>query len=52
MALKRSLKIFAHLWYAREAEEAARFYASVFPDSRVDRVTPLLSDTPSGPPAP
>ena len=37
------------LWYAREAEDAARFYASVFPDSRVDRVTPLLSDTPRGP---
>jgi predicted 3-demethylubiquinone-9 3-methyltransferase (glyoxalase superfamily) len=50
MALKRSSKIFTHLWYAREAEEAARFYASVFPDSRVDRVTTLMSDTPSGPP--
>lgn len=42
-------KIFTHLWYANEAEEAARVYASIFPDSRVDRVTPLLSDTPSGP---
>ncbi len=49
MALKRSSKIFTHLWYAKEAEEAARFYCSIFPDSRVDRVTPLLSDTPSGP---
>ncbi|MDB4994444.1 MAG: 3-demethylubiquinone-9 3-methyltransferase [Myxococcaceae bacterium] len=43
-------KIFPHLWYAKEAEEAAAFYASVFPDSRVDRVTPLLSQSPSGPP--
>lgn len=43
-------KIFPHLWYAKEAEEAAQFYASIFPDSRVDRVTPLLSETPSGPP--
>jgi predicted 3-demethylubiquinone-9 3-methyltransferase (glyoxalase superfamily) len=43
-------KIFPHLWYATEAEEAARFYASIFPDSRVDRVTPLQSETPSGPP--
>ena len=42
-------KIFTHLWYAKEAEEAARFYASIFPDSRVDRVTPLASDSPSGP---
>ena len=43
-------KIFPHLWYAKEAEEAARFYASVFPDSRVDRVTAMQSETPSGPP--
>jgi predicted 3-demethylubiquinone-9 3-methyltransferase (glyoxalase superfamily) len=50
MGLKRSSKIFPHLWYAKEAEEAATFYASIFPDSRVDRVTPLLSDSPSGPP--
>jgi predicted 3-demethylubiquinone-9 3-methyltransferase (glyoxalase superfamily) len=49
MALKGSPKIFPHLWYAKEAEEAARFYASIFPDSRVDRVTPLMSDSPSGP---
>jgi predicted 3-demethylubiquinone-9 3-methyltransferase (glyoxalase superfamily) len=50
MAANGSPKIFTHLWYAREAEEAARFYASIFPDSRVDRVTPLPSETPSGPP--
>jgi predicted 3-demethylubiquinone-9 3-methyltransferase (glyoxalase superfamily) len=50
MALKGSSKIFPHLWYAKEAEEAARFYASIFPDSRVDRVTPLMSESPSGPP--
>jgi predicted 3-demethylubiquinone-9 3-methyltransferase (glyoxalase superfamily) len=41
-------KIVPHLWYTREAEEAARFYASVFPDSRVDRVTCLPTDSPSG----
>ena len=49
MATKTRAKIFPHLWYAKEAEEAARFYCSIFPDSRVDRITPLLSDTPSGP---
>lgn len=43
-------KIFPHFWYAREAEEAARFYASIFPDSHVDRVTTLQSESPSGPP--
>ena len=50
MGVKRSSKIFPHLWYAKEAEEAAAFYASIFPDSRVDRVTRLLSESPSGPP--
>jgi predicted 3-demethylubiquinone-9 3-methyltransferase (glyoxalase superfamily) len=49
MSTTRRAKIFTHLWYAREAEEAAQFYASIFPDSRVDKVTPLLSDSPSGP---
>lgn len=42
-------KIFPHLWYAEHAEEAARFYASIFPDSRVDHVTALMSESPSGP---
>jgi predicted 3-demethylubiquinone-9 3-methyltransferase (glyoxalase superfamily) len=43
-------RIFPFLWYAREAEEAARFYASIFPDSRVNRVSALQSESPSGPP--
>ena len=47
---KPRAKIYTHLWYAKEAEEAAAFYASIFPDSRVDRVTPLMSESPSGPP--
>jgi predicted 3-demethylubiquinone-9 3-methyltransferase (glyoxalase superfamily) len=47
---KTRTKIFPHLWYAKEAEEAARFYASIFPDSRVDSVTALQSESPSGPP--
>ena len=42
-------KISPFLWYTKEAEEAATLYASVFPDSRVTRVTALPSDTPSGP---
>ena len=49
MASRQRAKIFTHLWYAKEAEEAARLYASIFPDSRVDRVTSLPSDSPSGP---
>ena len=43
-------KITPFLWYSKDAEEAAAFYASIFPDSRVLRVTPLLSESPSGPP--
>ncbi len=50
MAVNRKAKIFPHLWYAKDAEGAARFYASIFPDSRVDRVSTLQSESPSGPP--
>lgn len=50
MTAKTRSKIFTHLWYAKEAEQAAQFYASIFPDSRVDNVTALYSESPSGPP--
>jgi predicted 3-demethylubiquinone-9 3-methyltransferase (glyoxalase superfamily) len=43
-------KIVPHLWYVKEAEEAARFYTSIFPDSRIERVTDVPTETPSGPP--
>ena len=49
MATKQRAKILTHLWYAKEAEEAARLYASIFPDSRIDGVWALQSDSPSGP---
>jgi predicted 3-demethylubiquinone-9 3-methyltransferase (glyoxalase superfamily) len=49
MAQSKLQKVVPHLWYAKEAEEAARFYASIFPDSKVDRVTALPADSPSGP---
>ena len=49
MSSTKSQKIIPHLWYTSEAEEAARFYASIFPDSSVDRVTALPTDSPSGP---
>jgi predicted 3-demethylubiquinone-9 3-methyltransferase (glyoxalase superfamily) len=32
-------KISPHLWFDRQAEEAARFYVSVFPNSRLGRKT-------------
>jgi 3-demethylubiquinone-9 3-methyltransferase len=40
-------KIVPHLWFDKEAKEAAEFYTSVFPDSKVTNVT-TLHDTPSG----
>lgn len=43
-------RIFTNLWYSTQAEEAAHFYASIFPDSHVDQVTPLRSESPAGPP--
>lgn len=42
-------KIVPHLWFTDQAVEAAHFYVSLFPDSRVDAVTPIPADTPSGP---
>src|SRR5262245_26449289 len=43
-------KIYPFLWYSKDAEEAAKFYASIFPDSRVNRVSTMMSASPSGPP--
>jgi len=42
-------KIVPFLWYSREAEEAAKFYASIFPNSSVDNVSVMPADSPSGP---
>ena len=36
------------LWYARDAEEAARFYARTFPDSTVTAVHRAPTDYPGG----
>lgn len=40
-------KIVPHLWFDKEAIQAAEFYASVFPNSRITSKT-VLRDTPSG----
>ena len=42
-----SHSITAHLWFDKEAKEAAEFYCSVFPDSKIASAT-TLHDTPSG----
>jgi len=40
-------KITPHLWFDKEAKEAAEFYTSLLPDSKVTNIT-TLHDTPSG----
>ena len=40
-------KIIPHLWYDKEAVQAAQFYVSIFPDSKITH-TSTLNDTPSG----
>jgi len=40
-------KIVPHLWFDKEAKEAANFYCSVFPDPRITTIA-KLHDSPSG----
>ncbi|MBU3183269.1 VOC family protein [Clostridium estertheticum] len=40
-------KIVPHLWYDKEAKEAAEFYISLFDESKILNVT-VIGDTPSG----
>lgn len=40
-------RIVPHLWFDKEAREAANFYCSIFPDSRITNIT-TLHNTPSG----
>ncbi|OYW32592.1 MAG: hypothetical protein B7Z41_07890 [Rhizobiales bacterium 12-66-7] len=41
-------KISPCLWFEREAEEAANFYVSLLPDSRIEHVQRNVGDSPSG----
>jgi predicted 3-demethylubiquinone-9 3-methyltransferase (glyoxalase superfamily) len=42
-------KISPCLWFDGQADEAARFYTSVLPDSRIDKVHRAAADNPSTP---
>jgi len=42
-------KITPCLWFDGNAEEAARFYTAIFPDSGIDAVNRSPGETPSGP---
>lgn len=41
-------KIQPCLWFEKTAEDAARFYAATFPDSRIDKVSHAPGDYPAG----
>jgi predicted 3-demethylubiquinone-9 3-methyltransferase (glyoxalase superfamily) len=42
-------KVTPCLWFDGQAEQAASFYVSLLPDSRIDKVFRSPADTPSGP---
>ena len=42
-------KITPCLWFDNQAEEAANFYVSIFPNSKITEVVHAPADTPSGP---
>ena len=42
-------KITPCLWFDGQAEQAASYYVSLLPNSRIDRVVRAPADTPSGP---
>jgi predicted 3-demethylubiquinone-9 3-methyltransferase (glyoxalase superfamily) len=41
-------RLFPCLWFDGNAEEAANFYATLLPDSHVDKVWRSPAETPSG----
>ena len=42
-------KIVPSLWFVKDAEGVAKYYASIFPDSKVEHVNTLPTESPSGP---
>jgi len=46
--MPKKQKITPCLWFDGNAEEAANFYVSIFPDSRIDKVTRAPADYPAG----
>jgi predicted 3-demethylubiquinone-9 3-methyltransferase (glyoxalase superfamily) len=49
MSMVSSPKITPHLWFDKEAKEAAIFYCSVFPDSKITHVSTIRGvPSPSG----
>jgi predicted 3-demethylubiquinone-9 3-methyltransferase (glyoxalase superfamily) len=45
-----AMKVTQHLWFEKDMEAAIGFYTSLIPGSSVQWISPLLAETPSGPP--
>ena len=43
------MKVSQHLWFETDMEAAVRFYTSLIPGSRIETVTAVMADNPSGP---
>jgi len=39
-------RVTPYVWFDGHAEEAARFYVSLLPDSRIDKLVRAAADTP------
>lgn len=48
MSVMLSQKITPCLWFDKQGEEAANFYVSLFPDSRIDKIVHSPGDYPDG----
>ena len=45
--MQTKYKITPHLWFDKEAPEAAKFYCAIFPNSKIKNIT-TINNTPSG----
>lgn len=43
------MKVTQHLWYEKDMEAAVRFYTSLIPGSRIESISAVMADNPSGP---
>jgi predicted 3-demethylubiquinone-9 3-methyltransferase (glyoxalase superfamily) len=43
------MKVTQHLWFEKDMEAAVRFYTSLIPGSRIETISALMADNPSGP---
>jgi predicted 3-demethylubiquinone-9 3-methyltransferase (glyoxalase superfamily) len=43
------MKVTQHLWFEKDMEAAVRFYTSLIPGSRLEDISAVMADNPSGP---